>query len=532
MKKITILSLHLGVGGIEKYLSNLCKMLKNDYQINLIITYKINEKPSFDFDKNIKIDYLIDGKSNKEEIKKYLKGKRIFLLIREIFKAIKILYMKRTRTIKAIKSLDCDYVITTRTYETKLVNKYLKKKGIIKIATDHNYPTNKYKNKLIKSISNYDKLVVVNDEIKDIYFKEIGNKVICINNFIDYISPIVHNTKSKKLIAVGRFSKEKGFTDLIDIMSLIVKKDKNITLTLVGDGEEYSNISKKIEELNLKENVFLTGYLSQDKIEKLMIDSGAYLMTSYSESFGLVILDAMNYGLPIIAFDSASGPRILLKETGILIKHRNKEEYTNAVVDILNDESKMNELSIKSKEKIVKYSMENIREEYMKLLNSLECKSNKKVMFISSTGGHLSEMLMLKKMFEKYEYLIITENTPTNVNLKNKFGKNNVGYLIYGTPKHKFKYIFKLTANCFKSLYYYLKFKPGYIVTTGAHTAGPMCCIGKIFGSKIIFIESFANSETRTKTGNIVYKFADLFIVQWEDMIKVYPKAVYGGWIY
>ncbi len=156
----------------------------------------------------------------------------------------------------------------------------------------------------------------------------------------------------------------------------------------------------------------------------------------------------------------------------------------------------------------------------------------KKVMFISSTGGHLSEMLMLKKMFEKYEYLIITENTPTNVNLKNKFGKNHVGYLIYGTPKHKFKYIFKLTANCFKSLYYYLKFKPGYIVTTGAHTVGPMCCIGKIFGSKIIFIESFANSETRTKTGNIVYKFADLFIVQWEDMIKVYPKAVYGGWIY
>ena len=56
--------------------------------------------------------------------------------------------------------------------------------------------------------------------------------------------------------------------------------------------------------------------------------------------------------------------------------------------------------------------------------------------------------------------------------------------------------------------------------------------IGKIFGSKIIFIESFANSSSKSITGKIVYKFADLFIVQWENMLNIYPKSVYGGWIY
>lgn len=532
MKKITIISLHLGVGGIEKYISNLCKLLKDDYSINLVITYKTDEQPAFEFDNNISIEYLIDGKSNKNELKKYLKEKKVILLLKEVFKAMKILYLKRTKTIKAIKSLNCDYVITTRTYETRLVNKYLKNNKIKKIATDHNYPTNKYKNKLIKSISNYDKLVVVNDEIKDIYYKEIGNKVICITNFIDFISNATHKLNSKRLIAVGRLSKEKGFSDLIDIMSLIVKKDKNVTLTLVGDGEEYPNINKKIEEHNLSKNVFLTGYLNQKDIEKLMIDSSALLMTSYSESFGLVIVEAMNYGLPVVAFDTASGPRIILKETGILIKNRNKVEYANAVLNLINSQSEMKELSDKSKKEVLKYSMKNVKEKYINLFNSLDNKSNKKVMFISSTGGHLSEMLMLKKMFEKYDYMIITENTPTNVNLKNKYGKDKVGYLIYGTPKHKFKYFFKLIANCFKSLYYYIKFRPGYIITTGAHTAGPMCCIGKIFGSKIIFIESFANSETKTKTGSIIYKFADLFIVQWESMTKLYPKSTFWGWIY
>ena len=154
----------------------------------------------------------------------------------------------------------------------------------------------------------------------------------------------------------------------------------------------------------------------------------------------------------------------------------------------------------------------------------------KKVMFISSTGGHLTELLELKKMFKKYDYSLITEKTKSNKNLKKEY--NNVHYLLYGTKHNKIKYPFILLINCFISLYYYIKIRPNIIITTGAHTAGPMCCIGKIFGSKIIYIETFANINTKTVTGKIIYKFADLFIVQWESMLKVYPKATYGGWIF
>lgn len=155
----------------------------------------------------------------------------------------------------------------------------------------------------------------------------------------------------------------------------------------------------------------------------------------------------------------------------------------------------------------------------------------KKVLFIASTGGHLDELMQLKPMFEKYDYYIVTEKTKSNLNLKNKFPKK-ISYLVYGTKDHILTYPFKLLYNCFKSLFLYIKIRPKYIVSTGAHTAGPMCCLGKIFGSKIIYIETFANSKTKSATGSIVYKFADLFIVQWEDMLELYPKGVYGGWIY
>ncbi len=157
--------------------------------------------------------------------------------------------------------------------------------------------------------------------------------------------------------------------------------------------------------------------------------------------------------------------------------------------------------------------------------------TKRKVMFISSTGGHLNELLQLEKMFDKYDYSLITEKTKSNLYLKEKHGKR-VRFLIYGTKHHILTYPFKLLANCFISLYYYFKFRPDYIITTGVHTAGPMCCIGKIFGSKVIYIETFANMVTKTATGKLLYPIADKFIVQWESMKDLYPEADFGGWIY
>lgn len=155
----------------------------------------------------------------------------------------------------------------------------------------------------------------------------------------------------------------------------------------------------------------------------------------------------------------------------------------------------------------------------------------KNVLFISSTGGHLDELMQLKPMFSKYDYHIITEKTKSNLALKEKY-QDKIEFLVYGTKDHILSYPFKLLYNCFKSLYFYLKFHPDYIVTTGTHTAGPMCCIGKILGSKIIYIETFANMSSKTATGRLLYLIADKFIVQWSSMKKLYPKSIDGGWIY
>ena len=153
----------------------------------------------------------------------------------------------------------------------------------------------------------------------------------------------------------------------------------------------------------------------------------------------------------------------------------------------------------------------------------------KKVMFISSEGGHLHELRQLN--FEKYDYCLVTEKTESTEKLKEKYG-NRINFLAYGTRKNPFKYFFILLYNFFKSIHIYFRYKPQVVVTTGTHTAVEMCYIAKLFGSKVIWIETFANRYSKTLSGKMVYPIADTFVVQWKEMLKLYPKAKFWGSIY
>ncbi|MDR2156166.1 MAG: polysaccharide biosynthesis protein [Clostridiales Family XIII bacterium] len=155
----------------------------------------------------------------------------------------------------------------------------------------------------------------------------------------------------------------------------------------------------------------------------------------------------------------------------------------------------------------------------------------KKVMFIASTGGHLDELMQLKPLFARYDYHIVTERDPSTESLKDVYG-DRFSFLCPGTRKNMLTYPFKLFANSVKSFGLFVKYRPAFVVTTGTHTAVPMCYIAKLFRAGVIFIETFANRDSKTLAGRMVYPIADMFIVQWEEMLALYPKAVCGGSIY
>lgn len=152
---------------------------------------------------------------------------------------------------------------------------------------------------------------------------------------------------------------------------------------------------------------------------------------------------------------------------------------------------------------------------------------NKKVCLISSSGGHLEQIKQLKEVIKEYDCFYVVTRTKATKAMKQK--KYIVSDMI---RTNKVILVIQMARMFFEQLWIFFKEKPDVIITTGAGVAIPMCIIGKIFCKKVIYIESFARINTPNKTGRLIYKFADLFIIQWEELKKHYPKAVYGGWIY
>jgi len=149
-----------------------------------------------------------------------------------------------------------------------------------------------------------------------------------------------------------------------------------------------------------------------------------------------------------------------------------------------------------------------------------------KVMFVCSSGGHLTELLKLQVLFRKYNYLLVTEETSLTKKLNEDY---KISYMKYGSREYIFQYIFVFIYNLIKSIILMITFNPKVVVTTGAHTGGITCFIAKLFFKKVIYIESMAKVKSLSVTGKVMYLIADKFYVQWEELVEKYPKAEYLG---
>ena len=150
-----------------------------------------------------------------------------------------------------------------------------------------------------------------------------------------------------------------------------------------------------------------------------------------------------------------------------------------------------------------------------------------KICFIASTGGHFEQLMMLKPLMDKYESFIVTEKTEYSA-----IEDDRKIYYLNQVNRHEKTFIFKMALNFIKSLNLFIKERPDVVISTGALATIPMCIFAKVFKKKIIFIESFAKVNSPTLTGKLVYKFADQFYVQWEQMKEHYPNAIFRGGIY
>ena len=152
---------------------------------------------------------------------------------------------------------------------------------------------------------------------------------------------------------------------------------------------------------------------------------------------------------------------------------------------------------------------------------------NLKVCFAASSGGHLEELMTLRPLMERYDSFLVTERTRYEAAGQ----KDRIYYLMQVNRLEK-SCILRLIANAFLSLKLFLTERPDVVITTGVLAMIPLCLLSKALGKKLIFIESYANVYSPTRTGKLLYRFADRFYIQWPELTEYYPNAVYIGGIY
>jgi beta-1,4-N-acetylglucosaminyltransferase len=147
-----------------------------------------------------------------------------------------------------------------------------------------------------------------------------------------------------------------------------------------------------------------------------------------------------------------------------------------------------------------------------------------KLGMVCSSGGHLLLLHLLKDFWERYDRFWVTFKKEDAVSL---LEKERVYWAFFPTNRN----IFNLVRNFFVALKVFFKEKPDVIVSTGAGVAIPFFFLGKLLRKKLVFIEAYERIETPSLTGRIVYPITDVFILQWEEQRKFYPRGCMLGQI-
>ena len=146
---------------------------------------------------------------------------------------------------------------------------------------------------------------------------------------------------------------------------------------------------------------------------------------------------------------------------------------------------------------------------------------NRIVLFACNQGGHFSQLMALNELFGKYESVLVTDNIRATKDMSTLKNVTSIE-IIEGEAKQR-------KGQKRNSSGSRLKYRPKVIVSTGSNIAVPLFIIGKLYGSKIIFIETRAKVYTKSMTGILVRHMADQIFVQWPEMLTFYPEAKYCG---
>lgn len=381
------------LGGIQRVVSVIANELSKKHQIDILCTNSSSKENRYmyNLDNNINVDI------NGNLINKNINSKIVCKLLKELNKKTGIINQER-------------YInLLTRIYYPKEIQdkfiKYLNERKydiVIGVTPEYSLLLGVISNKIkMKTIgwqhNSFDAYIRSKDAYffnQDCLFKQYMNKLNCnivltnsdkekYHDELNIESKVIYNPLSfkskqksrcldKNIVFVGRLvERQKGIDLLIESFKKINDVDKDCKLKIVGDGPDKKKLVKMIADYGLEKNIEIVP--STNNIIKQYLDASIFVSTSRWEGFGLVITEAMECGLPVIAFDN-SGPREIITENGkngILVSDYNVNKLAEEILNLLKDDYRRQEISKNSIIRAKDFDIKNISCQWNEVINNL-----------------------------------------------------------------------------------------------------------------------------------------------------------------
>ena len=352
------------MGGVEICVLNVANALAaRGYDITLLCLLRDVELAE-QIHKNVKVKYLTNFHRGKSSM--------LYRIIRRIFCDIALC--------RAIMGLKKSVIISTRNEYTVLLSKFSKNDNLNIAQLHHDYMGRKgIENDFKFRYKNIDYFVLLTDDVRtevEAIMREHNKHTRCVTipNMFPYMESPSFDVKRKNIaLAVGRLAPEKGFLRLLDIWAIAQNKLRDgYKLYIVGDGIEKPKIRSRILELGIQSSVELLGQLPNKDTLDLMRRAKVYCMSSFTESFGMVLLEAMYNGVPQIAYDVRVGPRNIIQNgiTGFLIPDGDEEAFASRITELFSDVEIWSSMSIASRERVSFFDEKNVMLKWEQIVNS------------------------------------------------------------------------------------------------------------------------------------------------------------------
>ena len=346
-----------------------------DFELYMVLTESLNQPEYYQlsdkvkrFNLNINFDELDRMPIIKKVIFYLIKQRKYKKLLTDCMMAIRpdvtvSITRREINFLSQIKdgSKKVSEIHFARTFYRKIEKRYLPK------WVNH-WLSKLWMDSLINSLKDLDKFVVLTNEDME-NWPEIEN-IMVIPNFVSKQSMQLSDCSQRRVIAVGRYSWQKGFDLLISAWQIVYERHPDWRLDIYGGGD-HDQYQKMADEMQLSSVVHCFPAV-QNVYEKYQ-ESGFFVLSSRYEGLPLVVIEAMTAGLPVVAFSCPCGPRDMIQDgyNGLLVERDNVEQLADRIIYLIENNDLRYSMGSHAVATVARYSKENIMQQWINLFNEL-----------------------------------------------------------------------------------------------------------------------------------------------------------------